>query len=154
MLKEFKEFALKGNMVDMAVGIIIGGAFSSIVSSLVNDIFMPVLGVFTGNINFSELYVSLDGNTYETLADAQAVSAPVFAYGSFIQNIIQFVILAFVVILFVKFMNKLRKPEAAPAPAAPTTKTCPFCKSEIHLEATKCPFCASSIVADPVADAE
>ena len=111
MLKEFKEFALKGNVIDMAVGVIIGGAFSTIVSSLVNDIFMPVLGLLTGKINFSELYISLDGVDYPTLADAKAVSAPVFAYGSFIQNVIQFLILAFVVFLFMKVINKLKKPD-------------------------------------------
>ena len=109
MLKEFKEFALKGNVIDMAVGVIIGGAFSTIVSSLVNDIFMPVLGLLTGKINFSELYISLDGVDYPTLADAKAVSAPVFAYGSFIQNVIQFLILAFVVFLFMKVINKLKR---------------------------------------------
>ena len=142
MLKEFKEFALKGNVIDMAVGVIIGGAFSTIVSSLVNDIFMPVLGLLTGKINFSELYISLDGVDYPTLADAKAVSAPVFAYGSFIQNVIQFLILAFVVFLFMKVINKLKKP--APV-AAPTTKVCPYCKSEIHIDAVKYPHCASDL---------
>ena len=142
MLKEFKEFALKGNVIDMAVGVIIGGAFSTIVSSLVNDIFMPVLGLLTGKINFSELYISLDGVDYPTLADAKAVSAPVFAYGRFIQNVIQLLILAFVVFLFMKVINKLKKP--APV-AAPTTKVCPYCKSEIHIDAVKCPHCASDL---------
>ncbi len=142
MLKEFKEFALKGNVIDMAVGVIIGGAFSTIVGSLVNDIFMPILGLLTGKINFSELYVSLDGVKYATLAEAQEVSAPVLAYGQFIQNIIQFILLAFVVFLFVRAINKTRKEEPA---AAPTTKTCPFCKSEIALDAVKCPNCTSAL---------
>ena len=142
LLDEFKAFALKGNVVDMAVGVIIGGAFSTIVSSLVNDIFMPVLGLATGKINFSELYIALDGVEYPTLADAQAVSAPVFAYGNFIQNVIQFIILAFIVFLLVKTINKMKKPEA---PAAPTTKKCPFCQSEIPLAATKCAHCTSQL---------
>ncbi len=142
MWKEFKEFALKGNVIDMAVGVIIGGAFSAIVNSLVTDIFTPILGILTGGINFSELYVSLDGKQYPTLADAQAASAPVLAYGNFIQNIIQFFILAFVIFLFIKGINKLRKP--APA-AAPTTKVCPYCQSEIPIAAVKCPHCTSSL---------
>jgi len=142
MWKEFKEFALTGNVIDMAVGIIIGGAFSTIVKSLVTDILTPILGILTGGINFSELYVSLDGKQYATLADAQAASAPVLAYGNFIQNIFQFLILAFVIFLFIKGINKLRKP--APAPAV-TTKKCPFCKSEIPLDAVKCPNCTSSL---------
>ena len=146
MLKEFKEFALKGNVIDMAVGVIIGGAFSTIVGSLVNDIFMPILGLLTGKINFSELYVSLDGVKYATLAEAQEVSAPVLAYGQFIQNIIQFILLAFVVFLFVRAINKTRKEEPA---AAPTTKTCPFCKSEIALDAVKCPNCTSALPDSP-----
>ena len=103
---------------------------------------MPILGLLTGKINFSELYISLDGVDYPTLADAKAVSAPVFAYGSFIQNVIQFLILAFVVFLFMKVINKLKQP--APA-AAPTTKVCPYCKSEIHIDAVKCPHCASDL---------
>ena len=119
----------------MAVGVIIGGAFSAIVNSLVTDIFTPILGILTGGINFSELYVSLDGKQYPTLADAQAASAPVLAYGNFIQNIIQFFILAFVIFLFIK---------AAPA-AAPTTKVCPYCQSEIPIAAVKCPHCTSSL---------
>lgn len=144
MLKEFKEFALKGNVIDMAVGVIIGGAFGTIVSSLVGDIFMPFLGLLTGKINFSELYIALDGVDYPTLADARAASAPVFAYGSFIQNVLQFIILAFVVFLFVKLINKLKKP-APVVEAAPTTRICPYCKSEIHIEAVKCPHCASDL---------
>ena len=146
-LKEFKEFAVKGNVIDMAVGVIIGGAFSTIVGSMVNDLFMPVLGLATGKINFSELYISLDGVAYPTLADAQAVSAPVFAYGNFIQNVIQFILLAFCVFLFVKAVNKLKKEEPA-APAAPTTKTCPYCLSEIPIGATKCAHCASELPAE------
>ena len=145
MWKEFKEFALTGNVIDMAIGVIIGGAFGTIVNSLVTDIFTPILGIITGGINFSELYISLDGKTYETLSAAQEASAPVLAYGNFIQNIIQFLIVAFVVFLFVKMINKMRKP----APEAPaTTKECPYCKSEIAIEAVRCPNCTSELPAN------
>ena len=139
---EFKTFIMRGNVMDMAVGVIVGGAFSGIVNSLVNDIVMPVISTITGKINFSDLMISLDGNTYPSLAAAQEAAAPVIAYGNFIQLIVQFLITAFVIFMVIKGINKLHKP--APAPA-PTTKTCPYCKSEIHKDATKCPHCASDL---------
>lgn len=139
---EFKTFIMRGNVMDMAVGVIVGGAFSGIVNSLVNDIVMPVISTITGKINFSDLMISLDGNTYPSLAAAQEAAAPVIAYGNFIQLIVQFLITAFVIFMAIKGINKLHKP--APAPA-PTTKTCPYCKSEIHKDATKCPHCASDL---------
>lgn len=142
MLKEFKKFALKGNMIDLAVGIIIGGAFNSIVNSLVNDILMPLLGVFTKSINFSNWFISLDGEKYDTLLAAEEAGAAVLKYGLFLSNILNFVIMAFVVFLLVRWINKLRKPEA---PAAPTTKKCPYCYSDIHLDATKCSHCTSDV---------
>ncbi len=142
MLKELKEFIMRGNVIDMAVGVIIGGAFSAIINSLVTDIFTPILGLLTNGINFSELYVSLDGKHYDTLAAAREASAPVFAYGNFIQTVIQFLLMAIVIFFFIKAVNKLKRP--APAPEV-TTKTCPFCKSEIPLEATRCPHCTSQI---------
>lgn len=142
MLKEFKKFALKGNMIDLAVGIIIGGAFNSIVNSLVNDILMPLLGVFTKSINFSNWFISLDGEKYDTLLAAEEAGAAVLKYGLFLSNILNFVIMAFVVFLLVRWINKLRKPEA---PAAPTTKKCPYCYSDIHLAATKCSHCTSDV---------
>jgi large conductance mechanosensitive channel len=149
MLKEFKQFAIKGNMIDLAVGMIIGTSFNKIVSSLVNDMIMPVLGVFTGKIDFAKLYIALDGNTYESLAAAEEAGAACFKYGSFIAGLIDFLIMAFIVFLFVRGINKLRevtKEEEAPAaPAAPTTKVCPFCKSEISIEATRCPHCTSEL---------
>ncbi len=149
MLQEFKAFAIKGNMIDLAVGMIIGTAFNKIVSSLVNDMIMPLLGVFTGKIDFTQLYIPLDGNTYATLAEAEAAGAACFKYGSFIAGLIDFLIMAFIVFLFVRLMNKLRevgKPEEVPAaPQAPTTKICPFCKSEISIEATRCPHCTSEL---------
>ncbi len=146
MLKEFKQFAIKGNMIDLAVGMIIGTAFNKLVSSLVNDMIMPLLGLLTGKIDFAKLFIALDGNTYETLAEAEELGVACFKYGAFIAGLIDFIIMAFVVFLFVKWMNKLReagKKEEVAAPAAPTTKVCPFCKSEIAIEATRCPHCTS-----------
>ena len=124
-VKEFKEFIMRGNVIDMAVGVIIGGAFNNIVSSLVND-----------------MLIALDGNSYPSLKAAQDAAAPVIAYGNFIQIVVQFLLTAFVIFLVIKGINKLHKP--APEPA-PTTKTCPFCKSEIHIDAVKCPHCASDL---------
>jgi len=146
MLKEFKQFAIKGNMIDLAVGMIIGTAFNKLVSSLVNDMIMPLLGLLTGKIDFAKLFIALDGNTYETLAEAEELGVACFKYGAFIAGIIDFIIMAFVVFLFVKWMNKLRdmgKKEEVVVPAAPTTKVCPFCKSEIAIDATRCPHCTS-----------
>ena len=120
MLKEFKEFALKGTVVDMAVGIIIGGAFGKIVSSAVNDVIMPPIGKLMGGVDFSNLYVALGEGTYETLAAAEAAGAPIIKYGSFIQTVVDFVIIAFVIFVVVKQMNKAKKEEeAAPPPAPP-----------------------------------
>ena len=142
MVSEFKEFIMRGNVMDMAVGVIVGGAFNTIVQSLVNDIIMPVISLATGKIDFSNLFISLNGEKYASLAAAQEAGASVFAYGNFIQNILQFLIVAFALFAVIKGMNKLRRP--APE-AAPTTKICPFCKSEINIEATKCAFCASEV---------
>lgn len=141
MLKEFKKFALRGNMIDLAVGMIIGSAFTSIVNSLVNDMIMPVVSLFTGKVDFSNWFLSLDGSSYATLEEAQTAGAATLNYGTFISNVLNFLIMAFVVFLFVKGMNKLHKKEEAPA----TTKKCPFCKSEILLEATRCPHCTSEL---------
>lgn len=144
MLKEFKEFALKGNMLDLAVGVIIGGGFNGLITSLVNDIIMPFISLFTGKLDFSNMFIALDGNKYATLADAQAVTSTI-AYGSFITGLINFLLTAFVVFILVKQLNRLHKKNVPAAPAAPTTKTCPYCRSEIHIEATKCPHCASEV---------
>lgn len=146
MLKEFKEFALKGNMLDLAVGVIIGGGFNTLIKSLVDNIIMPFISLFTGKLDFTNMFIALDGNKYATLAEAQEVTSTI-AYGSFLTGFINFILTAFVVFLMVKWMNKLhKKPEAAPAaPAAPTTKVCPYCKSEIHIDATKCAHCASDV---------
>lgn len=144
MFKEFKKFAIKGNMIDLAVGMIIGGAFNKLVSSLVNDMIMPVLGLLTGKIDFAKLYIALDGKKYESLAEAEELGVACFKYGAFIAGLIDFLIMAFVVFLFVKWMNKLRDMNKEPEPVKePTTKICPFCKSEISIEATRCPHCTS-----------
>lgn len=142
MLKEFKKFALRGNMIDLAVGIIIGGAFTGIVNSLVNDIIMPVLSFLTKGIDFSNLFIALNGEHYNTLALAQADNAATVNYGLFISGVLNFLIMAFVVFLMVRWINKLKKPET---PASPTTKQCPRCFSEINIKATKCPSCTSDI---------
>lgn len=148
MLKEFKEFAMRGNVVDMAVGIIIGGAFGKIVSSLVNDVIMPPIGKAMGNVNFSDLFISLDPTKTQgitSLAQAKEAGAAVIAYGQFINVVIDFIIVAFCIFMLVKAMNKLKKPAPAAAPAAPTTKPCPYCLSEIALKATRCPHCTAEL---------
>ena len=141
---EFKKFIMRGNVVDMAVGVIIGSAFTGIVNSLVNDIVMPVISLVTGKINFADLMISLNGTKYESLSAAKEAGAPVIAYGNFIQLVVQFLLTALVVFVVIKGLNKLHKPAPAPAPA-PTTKQCPYCKSDIHIEAVKCPHCASDV---------
>lgn len=141
-IDEFKTFIMRGNVMDMAVGVIVGGAFSNIVNSLVNDIVMPVISLITGKINFTDKMIVLDGGTYASLQNARDLGGKVIAYGNFIQMIIQFLLTAFVIFMVIKGMNKLHKP--APAPEV-TTKECPYCKSEIHKDATKCPHCASEV---------
>lgn len=138
--KEFKAFALKGNMIDMAIGIIIGGAFSSIVNSLVNDVIMPVLSVFTGKIDFNSLFVALDGNHYPNLQAAADANAATINYGAFISGVINFLIMALVVFVVMKQLQRFHK---EPAPAAPTQKVCPYCKTKIDMEAVRCPHCTS-----------
>jgi len=144
MLKEFKEFAVKGNMIDMAVGIIIGGAFNSLVSTLVNNVIMPLLSIITGKVDFANIFIAMDGVKYAALSEVPEGVA-VVQVGAFISGIINFIIMAFVVFMIVKFINKLRNPKPAPeAPApAPTTKKCPYCCTEIAIEATRCPHCTS-----------
>ncbi len=145
LLNEFKAFALKGNMMDLAVGVIIGGAFNSLVKSLVDNVVMPALSVFTGKIDFSNMFIALNGQAYQTLAEAKEVTS-VIAYGQFITEVINFIIMAFVVFLVIRQLNKMHQKAEAPAPApAVTTKTCPFCKSEIALDATRCPHCTSQL---------
>ncbi len=142
MLQEFKKFALRGNMIDLAVGIIIGGAFSSIVNSLVNDIVMPVLSLLTKRIDFSNLFIALDGKHYDTIALAQEAGVATINYGLFISGVLNFLIMAFVVFMMVRWINKLKKPEV---PASPKTKQCPRCLTDINMKATKCPNCTADI---------
>ena len=148
-LKEFKEFAVKGNVIDMAVGIIIGGAFSPIVNSLVKDIIMPPIGFVLNNVDFSNLYFSLTPSAehYATVAEAQEAGLVTVNYGTFINTLISFLIVSFAVFLLVKAINKLKaeKPAEPDAPAEPTTKECKFCCSTINIKATKCPHCASEL---------
>jgi large conductance mechanosensitive channel len=141
MLKEFKEFAIKGNMIDLAFAVIIGGAFGKIITSLVNDIFMPLIGQLLGNVNFTDLFISLSGTKYASLADAQTAGAATLNYGVFINTIIDFVIVAFIIFLIVKQINRMNR---APAPA-PTTKECPLCFTQIPIPATRCPNCTSEL---------
>lgn len=143
---EFKKFIMRGNVIDLAVGVIIGGAFQAIVKSLVDDIIMPVVGLATKGIDFTNWFIALDGNKYETLELAKEAGAATLNFGSFISAILNFLIMALVIFIFVKAINtvaeKARKPEA---PAEPTTKKCPYCKSEISIEATRCPNCTSQL---------
>ncbi|MCS7283193.1 MAG: large conductance mechanosensitive channel protein MscL [Anaerolineae bacterium] len=144
MWKEFKEFILRGNVVDMAVGIMIGAAFGKIVTSLVNDILMPPIGFILGKVDFSNLFISLSGH-YRTLAEAQAAGAPTINYGVFLNTVLDFLIIAAVVFfLIVRPMSRLRRPKEV-APEAPTTKECPYCFSTIPIKARRCPYCTSDL---------
>ena len=142
--EEFKAFAMRGNVVDMAVGVVIGGAFGSITTSLVNDIFMPLLGIITGGVNFGGLFYALDGNHYASIEAATEAGVGTLNYGAFIQYVINFILIAFCMFLVVRLMNKLKKPEPPKAPAKPL-RICPFCKSEIAEDATRCPHCTSML---------
>ena len=144
-LEEFKNFAMRGNVVDMAVGVIIGGAFGKIVSSLVNDILMPPIGRALGNVDFSGLFVSLTGQHFATLAEAQAAGAPTLNYGIFLNTIINFLIVAFSIFMVVKQLNRFQ-PKPQPK-AAPSTKECKYCYSAVAIKATRCPNCTSELVA-------
>jgi large conductance mechanosensitive channel len=143
MFKEFKEFAMKGNLMDIAVGFIIGGAFGKIVTSLVNDILMPPLGMLLGKVDFSKLFIDLSGAGHPTLDAAKAAGAATLNYGAFINTIIDFLLVALALFFVIKQMNKLRKP--APAPAAPAAKDCPYCLSAVPLKAVRCPHCTSEL---------
>lgn len=144
MFKEFKEFIAKGNVFDLAVGIVIGAAFGAVVNSLVNDVIMPPIGMIMGGVDFGNLYINLGTEDYPTLAAAVEAGAPVIKYGAFINSVISFLILAFVVFLLVKGYNRMRAQHES-APAAPTTKDCPFCAFSIPITATRCPHCTSQL---------
>jgi large conductance mechanosensitive channel len=145
MFKEFREFVMRGNVLDLAIAVIIGAAFGAIVTSLVGDVLMPPIGLALGKVDFKDLFISLNGQAYATLALAKAAGAPVIAYGQFLNTVINFLIVAFVVFMVVKQSNRFKKP--APAPAAPSTKECGYCASTIPLKATRCPQCTSDLSA-------
>ena len=140
MLKEFKEFVMRGNVLDLAIAVIIGGAFGAIVTSLINDVLMPPIGLALGHVDFKDLFLSLNGQSYASLAAAKAAGAPVVAYGQFINTITNFLVIAFVVFMIVKQANRFKKP--APAPA---TKDCPYCASTVPVKAVRCPHCTSEL---------
>ncbi|AGK98714.1 large-conductance mechanosensitive channel protein MscL [Clostridium pasteurianum] len=139
MWKDFKKFALKGNVIDLAVAVIIGGAFGKIVNSLVNDIIMPPLGLILGRVNFSELYINLSGNQYGSLSDAEKAGAPTINYGVFLNDIIQFLIIAFSIFIVIKQLDRFKKKEEK----IETEKKCPYCVTNIPIKATRCPHCTS-----------
>ena len=143
MLKEFKEFAMRGNVLDMAVGIIIGAAFGKIIGSLVDDVLMPPIGRLMGGVDFSNLFVSLTGQHYDSLAAAKAAGAATINYGLFLNTVINFLIVAFAIFILVKQVNRMQRP--APAPPPPATKDCPLCFSAIPIKATRCPHCTSEV---------
>jgi large conductance mechanosensitive channel len=152
MFKEFKEFAMRGNVIDMAVGIVIGAAFGTIVKSLVSDIIMPPIGLLLGKVDFSNLFAVLkQGETvagpYASLVDAQAAGAVTINYGVFIDTVISFIVIAFAIFMVIRSMNKFKKKEEAP-PAEPTTQDCPYCLTSIPIKATRCPNCTSKLVAE------
>ena len=148
MLSEFKQFAMRGNVVDMAVGVVIGAAFGAIVTSLVNDLLMPVLGLILGNADFTNLFIVMSEGSvpgpYETLALAQEAGAVTLNYGLFINAVISFLIIAFAIFLLIRSINRLQRQEESP-PAEPTTKECTYCFTEIPIQATRCPNCTSEL---------
>lgn len=142
MLKEFREFAMRGNVLDMAIGIIIGTAFGKIITSLVNDILMPPVGVLMGKVDFTNLFVNISPQRYQRLADAKSAGAATINYGLFLNTIIDFIIVAFVIFLLIRQVNRFKKKEE---PAAPVTKDCPFCLSAVPVKAIRCPHCTSDL---------
>ena len=144
MFKEFKEFAMRGNVLDMATGIIIGAAFGKIVSTFVSDVLMPPIGLLLGKVDFSNLFLNLSGKPVTTLAEAKAAGAATINYGLFLNTLVDFLIVAFAIFLLIRQVNRLKR-EAPPAPAAPTTKECPYCFSSIAIKASRCPHCTSEL---------
>jgi large conductance mechanosensitive channel len=142
MLKEFRDFAARGNVIDLAVGVIIGAAFGKIVSSLVDDVVMPPVGLLLGRVDFKDFFVALNGATYASLAEAKAAGAPTLNYGVFVNTVIQLLIVAFVVFLLIKQINRIK---TQPAPPTEDARDCPFCISRISRKATRCPFCTAEL---------
>ena len=146
MFKEFKEFALRGSVLDMAVGIIIGGAFGKIITSFVGDVLMPPIGLLLGKVDFSNRFLNLGEGVFTKLAEAKAAGVPTVNYGLFLNTIIDFVIVAFTIFLLIRQVNRLKR-ESAPAPAAPATRECPHCDTATAIKATRCPACTSALQA-------
>ena len=144
MWREFRDFAMRGNVIDLAIAVVIGGAFGKIVTSFVNDVLMPPIGLVLGRVDFTNLFINLSGQPYASLEEAQAAGAATINYGVFLNTVLDFIIVAFVVFLFVRQVNRMKREEEAP-PAEPTTKECPYCFSEIPLKATRCPHCTSEL---------
>ncbi len=144
LFKEFKAFAMRGNVIDLAIGVIIGAAFGKIVSSLVADLITPVLGMILGKVEFKSLFIALDGNSYPTLEAARAATAPILTYGGFLQAVIDFLIVAFVLFVVVRQINRMKTKPQGPPPAA-TTKECPECASTIPLKARRCAYCTTPV---------
>ena len=142
MLKEFKEFVMRGNVIDLAVAVIMGAAFGPIITSLVNEIIMPPIGLVLHRVDFKDMFFSLTSRTYASLAAAKAAGAPVIAYGNFLNTVVNFLIVSFAIFLLLRQMDRLRKSAAAPVPA---TKECPYCYSNVALKATRCPHCTSQL---------
>jgi large conductance mechanosensitive channel len=145
MLKDLKAFVMRSNVLDLAVAVIVGASFGRVVTSLVNDIIMPPLGLLLGKVDFSSLFVSLTGTSYASLAEAQAAGAPTLNYGVFIKALVDFLIVAMVMFLMIRAVSRAQRGKAPEAPPAPTTKECPFCCSTISLKATRCPQCTSEL---------
>jgi large conductance mechanosensitive channel len=150
IFKEFHEFAMRGNVIDLAVGIIIGASFNQVVNSVVRDMVMPPIGLVLGRVDFEDLYINLSGGSYESLALAREAGAVTINYGAFINTLISFVVTAFAVFILVRFMNRLHRKETKVPEKAPTTKVCPFCITSIPLKATRCPSCTSKLPAPSV----
>jgi large conductance mechanosensitive channel len=144
MIKEFKEFVIKGNVLDMAVGIIIGAAFGKVVTSFVSDVLMPPIGLLLGKVDFSNLFIDLSGKSFESLADAKKAGAATLNYGLFLNTAIDFLIVGFAIFILVRQVNRLKRQAPAPAPA---TRVCPFCATDIPIKATRCPHCTSTVAA-------
>ncbi len=143
MLKEFKEFALRGNVLDLAIGVIIGGAFGKIVTSLVNDILMPPIGLLLGKVDFSNLYLNLSGGQFSSLTEAENAGAVTIKYGLFLNTLVDFLIVAFVIFMLIRQINRLQKEQEKPTP--PSTRECPYCLTSIPIKATRCPACTSQL---------
>jgi len=144
MVKEFKEFIQKGNVMDLAVGFIMGAAFGKIVTSVINDVIMPPIGLLLGKVDFSNLYINLSGRSFETLAEAKKAGAATINYGAFLNTVFEFLIVALAVFMMVNWINALRR-KPAPVPAVPPTRECPYCFTEIPIKAVRCPHCTSEL---------